>query len=430
MKITTAIVRDFKRIREVTVSPDADRFLLLVGGNNAQGKSSLLDALTAAFGGKGALPAEAVRRGAERAEIVVELDGGRYRIARTVAPSGDSKLEVTGPDGRIAKPQAWLDQLVAARFLDPLAFLSSSPKEQRKTLAALVGLDLDGFERERKALYDERTATGRVLIAAQAELGRLPAPTPRPPEARSQATIRADLDAIEAERLAMVEEQARRRMVRAAHKDLTTQADRLRAEIERLQGQLATLEQRIEVSQRALDLDTASAEPDPGKLDARCAELRKEAVLAEQLARWEATHEALAGRRRAAEEQVARQAAERDRLTAALEAVDQRRAAALAAAEMPVPDLGVTDDGLTLAGIPFDQASQSERLRTALAIAMRLSPNIRDIWIRDGSLLDEDALAELHTQAMFADCRLWIERVGERDEGAIVIRDGRVAGEG
>jgi DNA repair exonuclease SbcCD ATPase subunit len=36
----------------VEITPDADRVLILIGGKNAQGKSSLLDALTVAFGGK------------------------------------------------------------------------------------------------------------------------------------------------------------------------------------------------------------------------------------------------------------------------------------------------------------------------------------------------------------------------------------------
>lgn len=438
MKITAVTVTDWKRIKDVRITPDADSFLILIGGKNAAGKSSLLDALTYAFGGGKALPAEAVRKGAEKAEILCELDGGTYTIRRIVPADGEPKIEILGPDGKIAKAQAWLDKLVAARFLDPLAFLAGEKAEdarrRRDTLLRAVGVDLDAFEAERRKVYDERTGVGRVITAAQAELGRLPAATPRPPEARSQAAIRADLDAVAGEQRKIADIESRRRAKQAEHRAAEERVEHLRTEIARLQAALAKAEGALATIERDFDAIgdelVGNGTDKIAALDARAAALREESLRAETLARWEATHEALAGRRRAAEDQIARHVEERDRLTAAIEAIDQRKATALAAADMPVPELGVTEAGLTIGGVPFEQASQSERFRVALAIAMKMSPNLRDVWIKDGSLFDDDTLADLHAQAMFADCRLWVERVGERDEGAIVIRDGRVASAG
>lgn len=438
MKITAATVRDFKRIREITVSPEADRYLLLIGGNNSQGKSSLLDALTSAFGGRASLPGEPVRRGAERAEVVVELDGGTYTIRLVIPRGGEPRLEVTGPDGKIAKPQTWLDKLVGARFLDPLAFMAGNkPEDDRRRRAALlqlIGVDLDAFASERKALFDERTAVGRLRAQAEAELARLPPATEKPPAARSQAAIRADLDQIEAERRGIAGAQAARREAQVAHEALRAQGDRLRDEIERLQEQLAALEPKIEAARvKVADATTATIVSAPAaieRLDERRTALLAEAARAETLARWEAASEVAARQRQRAEDAVREHGAGYQRLTDQLAAVDQRQAAALAGAQMPVPDLSVTDHGIAIDGIPWSQASQSERMRVSLAVAMRLSPGVQDIWIRDGSLLDDDALADLHAQAMFADCQLWVERVGEKDEGAIVIRDGRVLGSG
>ena len=93
-------------------------------------------------------------------------------------------------------------------------------------------------------------------------------------------------------------------------------------------------------------------------------------------------------------------------------------------------EIGRQEFGLPHRPELFDQASQAERLKTALAIAMKLSPNVRDVWVRDGSLLDDDSLDALEIAAAFAGCQIWLERVGEKDEGAIIIRDGRVAGAG
>ena len=436
IEIVAVDARNFKRLTDVHVDATADRHLLLIAGKNAAGKSSLMDAITVALGGTNELPADPVRHGSDRAEIIVELSGGRgrYKVVRTIAGPGKSTLKITGPDGPMAKPQTWLDNLVAGRFLDPVGFLTRKPAEQRQALLAVVGVDVAALDAERKESLDERTAVGRMLTRAEGELQRLPPVAEKPAAARSQAAIRVDLDAIEVERRSIVDAQAKRREAKAAHEALEAQAARIHAEIDRMQGQLAALEPTIETARAKVAEATAAiamATPlNVERLDARKAELVAEAGKAESLARWEAAAEQTNRRRRDAEDEAKRHAAERDRLTAAIEAVDQRKADALAAADMPVAGLAVTAGGLTLGGVPFGQASQAEQLRAALAIAMRQSPHFRDVWVRQGALLDEDGVDIVRALAVEMDCRVWLEVVGEREYGAIVIRDGQILGAG
>ena len=183
LEITAVDVRQFKRLADVHVETGAHRNLLLVAGKNTAGKSSLMDALSAALGGKDALPADPVRHGADKAEIVVALDGGRYTITRTITGKGkDAKtsLRIVGPDGAIASPQGWLDALVSGRFLDPVAFLAKDAKAQRQILLALVGVDVDQIPADAPATKSARikvtagdaaTNVGEV-IAAQLVIGR------------------------------------------------------------------------------------------------------------------------------------------------------------------------------------------------------------------------------------------------------------------
>jgi hypothetical protein len=103
-------------------------------------------------------------------------------------------------------------------------------------------------------------------------------------------------------------------------------------------------------------------------------------------------------RRAEAAETVAKLAKERDDLTKVIETIDARKAEILGAAKLPVDGLSIDDEGITLNGVPFVQASGAERLRVALGLAIAASPALGDVWIRDGALLDEESL-ELVEQA-------------------------------
>src|SRR5690606_37375413 len=136
----------------------------------------------------------------------------------------------------------------------------------------------------------------------------------------------------------------------------------------------------------------AAAPIDTADLEGRRVALRAEYAAATARISWEAANHAHRAQVERADAEVARLQAEADAKTTAIASIDARKAALLAAAQMPVAELGVADDGLTLGGVPFGQASQAERLRCSLAIAMRQSPRLRDIWVRDGALLDDDGI--------------------------------------
>lgn len=422
MKITAVHVQDFKRINEVKISPEADKVLVLIGGSNAQGKSSLLDALSSALGGKTTLPAEPVRRGAEQAEIRVEIDGGALVVKRTISADGDSVLEVREDGVKVRSPQALLDRLVAGRFLDPLEFLAKPAKDQRATLLTLVGdaERLAELDRKRVRAFDKRTEVGRDLKKAEGELARLPVVTPAEPVDVAALTLESQkIEGHLRERDAVA---ARLSAARAARK---TADD----EVERARRALADAEARQDAAFEAVKAaETASAAM--SYVDE--AEQRRDAILFElrnaQAHNTKVAADAATAKRRAeAEAEVKLLRETVDGCTAAIDEIDQRKAAILAGAELPVDGLGIDDTGVTLAGIPLAQASGAERMRVAIAIASAASPNLRDIWVRDASLLDETSMALLEKYAAAAGVRLWLERVGNRDPGAIVIHDGRVA---
>ena len=91
-----------------------------------------------------------------------------------------------------------------------------------------------------------------------------------------------------------------------------------------------------------------------------------------------------------------------------------------------MPGLGFDDDGVTLDGVPFAQASAAEQLRVSVAMAMALNPKVRIIRITDGSLLDSENLALIEEMAGANGFQVWIERVDESGAVGVVIEDGEV----
>ena len=107
--------------------------------------------------------------------------------------------------------------------------------------------------------------------------------------------------------------------------------------------------------------------------------------------------------------------------------IDSRKVKLLQEADLPVPGLGVDDEGVTFNGVPFIQASAAERLRVSVAMAMAANPEVRVICIKDASLLDADSRKLLADMAAEHDYQIWYEVVGDGGPTGIVIEDGEVA---
>lgn len=436
MLITALTITDYKRVRKVAIKPDADRHLILIGGKNRQGKSSTLDALTAAFGGAKELAADPVRHGEKEAAISVELDGGMLTIDRTITPDGKTHLEVRDAEGARRRPQEVLDKLVGARFLDPLAFLRLAAKEQRAQLMRLIpdASRIDELNGKRERAFDRRTEIGRDLTRARGELERL---------AEVPVGELVDVAALTARQRVFAEQQraseAAAVMLARRERDAAVANDKLGGvltQIDDLRRALALLEARVPELER--EFDAMRQEADTARLAlADVAEAFKESAperarIDDELQganeRNRAVFEAQAQNKRRADTSatVDRLDAEYRTCTTAIGTIDERKAEILGAAKLPVEGLEIGDDGISLAGVPFKQASMSERWRVAFALAIAGSPDLGDVWIKDGAVLDDEALELVATLAAAAGKRCWVERVGTKDAGVIVIQDGQV----
>lgn len=189
MKITKLEIKAFRGIRDlsITVPPEG----AIVAGGNAKGKSSVLKAITAAIAGQGIGP-DAVRVGADKAEILIDLDA--IKVRRSITRAG-STLTVKNAEGDAwSKPQTRLNELFGTAGLDALSFFLAEPKERRKLVmealpvtvtaedvarwapgatkiagrVSLEGHGLEVLERLHKTFYDVRAEVNRAAKEARA----------------------------------------------------------------------------------------------------------------------------------------------------------------------------------------------------------------------------------------------------------------------
>lgn len=404
MRIIRLAAENIKRLKAVDIEPDGT--LQIITGRNAQGKTSVLDAIWLALGGGQASKdtPRPIRDGETSAAVTLDL--GDLLITRTWDAEKDkTELKVTAPDGaKYRSPQTLLDGLVGKLSFDPLAFTRLTAREQRQALLDLLDLDFAAADRERARLYNIRLETGRQMHA-YGDLPKLPADAPT---AESSGTLLVD-------RINMAHEAADAiRKARAAIDSCLTRLEDIDQRIAGLQNEREATTASIAEWERRID-DMPEPEDITGLraalagIEARNAEARENARI-------------LAAR----EAQKALQA-EYTELTRTINAIDQRKADALAAATMPVDGLGFDDQGVTFNGVPFGQASAAEQIRVSLAMAMALNPSLRVIRILDGSLLDADSMAAIAAMAKAGDYQVWVERVADDADTAVVIEDGSVA---
>src|SRR3972149_3982082 len=198
MQIIRVQVSNVKALKYIELRPN--KTVTVVGGKNASGKSSRMDSIARARGGKKLCPSKPIRTGQDEAFVEVDLDGDPARLipACTVRrafwrkKTGDigTSIEVKTKDGYLApSPQTLLGEIVGVLGFDPESFLRMGAKEQAEILRSLVGLDFTELDKKRAEVYRQRAqvndAGKRLKVAFDA--------LPHHPEAPAQEGSAASL---------------------------------------------------------------------------------------------------------------------------------------------------------------------------------------------------------------------------------------------
>lgn len=432
MKILELRAENVKRLVAVEIHPGEDPIVEITGDNGA-GKSSVLDCIRIALGGKEEQPPEIIRRGADNSDI--ELDLGDTSVDYTVkcrnTPSGRT-LVVTSKDGaRYPSPQALLDTFIGRLSFDPLAFIQLKPDKQQETVKKLVNVDTSAIEKEHEEAYAARTKITAEGKAMKARFDAMPVPGPDVPD--EPVSVSALLDeqtrlqeiksANDAQRATVLEAERQLASFDSALEEAKADCARLKALYEAAQSKCTKLaDQRHEVVETIERRKAAVAELFDPDLT----------VIYKQSRNAEAINVAVAAKKARAElwKQLEAKREEAIKIDATVKALEAKKDEMIATAKFPINGMSFSKVGLTFNGLPLEQASKAEQLRVGMAMGLALNPKLRVVLIHDGSLLDSKSMKLVGELAAAAGAQVWIERVGsgkvgfEIVEGYVVSRDG------
>ena len=385
VKITSFEAENVKRVKAVTIIPAADG-LTVIGGRNAQGKTSVLDAIAWALGGDKFRPGHPQRDGSVLPPRLRVLLSNGLVVERR---GKNSELYITDPSGRKAG-QTLLNSFVEQLALDLPKFMAASGREKAQTLLRIIGLgeQVEELERRGKTLYNERLALGRIADQ-KAKFAKEMTFYPNVPEEPLSA---AELIAQQQDILARNGENQRKRQRR----------DELKRTLDTAEAQLAELTRRCE--QLREDYRIASTDA-ADLLDQGTAELEENIRTIEQT-----------------------NAKVRANLDKARAEADAQKLALLNGADMPLPGLSVTDGELTYNGQPWDCMSSSEQLIAATSIVRRLNPECGFVLLDRLEAMDTDTLAAFGRWLEGEGLQAIATRVSTGGECQIIIEDGEVAG--
>ena len=401
MKIVELQAENVKHLKVVNIKPDGS--VVVIGGDNEAGKSSVLDSIMYALGGQSTIPIKPIRNGQKKAQITLDL--GDIEVVRTFTAKG-SKLVVKNKDGvTYGSPQAMLDELTGNLTFDPLEFTRLDSKKKLETLKQVLGLDFTDIDAEYKKAFSDRQDINR-----------------RGKELKIQFdAIEDNKDVPDAELSVsdMSKQLSKTIACNSLIREAGTKRDREQEELS------ATLKQIRQLNKKANELADAVK---VGELflekEKKCDTSKIEAAIQNA----EVTNKKV--RDKKAKDKLGQELKDLRKksgeLSTKLETINKDKEAQLSKAKFPIKKLSFDEDGVLFDGIPFDQCSTAQQIKVSVAMGLVMNPKLRVLLIREGSLLDEKNLEMIAKMARKADAQIWIERVSKGKECSVIIEDGSV----
>jgi DNA repair exonuclease SbcCD ATPase subunit len=447
LKIVKAEVSNFKNISHATVDAEGRSFLVV--GANGAGKSSLIQAIMAAFDQRG-VGEYNVKEGTEYARVSLDLKGYFNGAATgyTVEVTFDQKnkrgrIKVYNKDGEVVK--SGIDSILKYISFDVFDFIRkgrtatgkpSEPgmREQVDIIKSLLPdtekVQLMAVESVYKETYEERTLDNRridqlkALIAnskfSQEEIEKYSVKVDEAPILADYGKVEKAIANFEKVERGVKEREdiinnnlAKIQNIQSENTQIEERINQLMQQIENNKEKIKTIESDnvliAELTEKGKQWLNANVKPDSNEVSQRLALAREH----------NANHAKVADFSRAYEELNSLQQ-ESEKKTLKLQQLKDEKVTLFQKSSIGKIVNGLTfdDDRLYYNGKPFDEQTQPKSviIGVGMRIAMAMNPELKVIVINDGSLLDNESLSTAIKVANKYGYQLIVEVVGNKDE--------------
>ena len=409
IKINKLELENVKKIKAVALTPSANG-LTIIGGNNAQGKTSVLDAICWALGGNKYKPSNPQNDASViPPNLNITLSNGLV-VERT---GKNSTLKVTDPNGNKGGQQL-LDEFIEQLAIDLPKFMESSSKDKANTLLQIIGVgdQLALLEKEEKELYNERLAIGRIAdqkkkFAKEQEYYQ---------DAPKDLVSPSELIQKQQEILAKNgENQRKRENIARIQQDVTF----FTQEVDSLRTQLKYKEEQLKISLEDLEIAKKDA---VDLIDESTEELEQSIANIDEINRKVRANLD----KEKAEDEAREYERQYESLTCKITEVRDSKTELLKGAQLPLEGLSVEDGELTYNNQKWDNMSGAERLKVSTAIVRKLNPKCGFVLLDKLECMDMDTLNEFGRWLEDEGLQAIATRVSTGDECSIIIEDGYV----
>lgn len=407
--INSLELENVKRIKAVAITP-TEKGLNIIGGNNRQGKTSVLDSIAWALGGENFRPSKPTRDGSTIPPYLkIQLSNGII-----VERKGkNSSLKVTDPSGKKAG-QTLLDDFIEKLALNLPKFMNSSNKEKANILLQIIGVgeQLAQYEMQEKELYQERLTVGRIADQKK--------------KYAKEQMYYADVpdDLISPQDLINQQQEILAK---------NGENQRKRERVHQIEYQVSTLEQEYaalmkQIEAKKIELEKAREDLSIAQMDALDLIDQSTDELEKNLADIEETNRKVRANldKQKAEEDAKQYDEQYDSLTVKIENLRKQKMDLLNHADLPLPGLSVEDGELTYNGNKWDGMSGSDQLKVSTAIVRKLNPKCGFVLLDKLEQMDLDTLNDFGQWLENEGLQAIATRVSTGDECSIIIEDGMV----
>lgn len=409
VKINKLEIENVKRVKAVKIEPTANG-LTIIGGNNNQGKTSVLDSIAWALGGDRFRPSEAQRQGSTIPPTLHIVMSNGLVVERK---GKNSALKVTDPEGNKGGQQL-LNDFIEQLALDLPKFMEATGKEKAQVLLKIIGVgdQLTVLEKEEKELYNTRLAIGQIADKKK----KFADEQTYYPDAPKELVSAAELIRQQQEILARNgENQKKREQVERFKQSvafLNQEVDAMRTQLQKKERELADAKASLNTAMMsAQDLQDQST----AELEANIANIEEiNRKVRANMDKDKAEDDALDYRNQYAA------------LTEKIENTRKQKTELLNSAELPLPELSVKDGELVYKGQKWDNMSGSDRMKVSTAIVRKLNPKCGFVLLDKLEQMDMQTLNEFGQWLEQEGLQAIATRVSTGGECSIIIEDGYV----